>query len=209
MKILNIFIKNFPPLKYIGLKNINIISCLCLGFMCIYYLIIDRSEFALTIFPFTVLLDLLGATIFITESQDTSLSKHLGSISNSFNFCFIPVFLYLITINNMSLIMLLSLVIYVLSGFWRLAYYSVHSNVVKKENNMYFVGMTTPESAIYIYFYLIVYKYLIPFNNSILVILLLGHSLSMVSSINIKKFSLRTGLVMILSFFSIFIIWMK
>lgn len=132
----------FPALKYFGPANAATSLVIVIGFLSAVLLAAHYQRSALTLLAITVVLDRLDGLLARRFNDVTPLGEQLDSLADATSFCFLPAFAaYLMGFNSVIAMVLLSL--YVLSGLWRLAYFNL-THLQKSETGAeYFLGIPT------------------------------------------------------------------
>ncbi len=188
--------KIFPVLEYFNVPNCITSASLISGILTIVFLITGYYKVALTIYPLAIFTDFLDGIFARMLKQESPIGKELDSLSDSVNFCVLPVIISLKLIDLKHVILVPILLLYLISGFLRLSYFSLNG-IDETIDNRYFIGLNTLDSSFTLYFLISIYLY----TNSVIILysfipFFLIYSLLMISTIKFRKygvFSLTIG----------------
>ncbi|SDH65786.1 CDP-alcohol phosphatidyltransferase family protein [Desulfosporosinus hippei] len=137
--------RKFVYLKYLNIPN-TITGCsLVIGFITLTLIFQQELKLALTLYAFTILLDRLDGIAARKFGMESDFGKELDSLADFFNFCIVPALIaYFLGLN--SVLSVLILIAYILSGVSRLAHFNLEG-MEEIEGKKYFSGIPTTLAA--------------------------------------------------------------
>ncbi|AFQ44319.1 CDP-alcohol phosphatidyltransferase family protein [Desulfosporosinus meridiei] len=137
--------RKFVYLKYLNIPN-TITGCsLAIGFISLTLIFQQELKLALTLYAFTLLLDRLDGIAARKFGMESDFGKELDSLADFFNFCIVPAIIsYFLGVN--SVLSVLILIAYILSGVSRLAHFNLEG-MEEIEGKKYFSGIPTTLAA--------------------------------------------------------------
>ncbi|EGW41499.1 CDP-alcohol phosphatidyltransferase family protein [Desulfosporosinus sp. OT] len=137
--------KKFVYLKYLNIPNAMTGCSLAIGFITLTLIFKQELKIALTLYAFTLLLDRLDGIAARKFGMETDFGKELDSLADFFNFCIVPVIIaYFMGLN--SVVSVLILIAYILSGVSRLAHFNL-DGMEEINGQKFFSGIPTTLAA--------------------------------------------------------------
>lgn len=137
--------KVFPVLKYLNVPNAITSVSICIGIISLILFAYGNYKPAILLFGSTLFFDGIDGRIARKLKQETDFGAELDSLSDTVNFLVVPALIaYFIGFN--SLIAICVLLLYVLSGVWRLANFNI-SGLIAVGNKNCFTGICTTQAG--------------------------------------------------------------
>lgn len=138
----------FPPLVYLNVPNAMTSLAVALGLVCLVLLAHGYQKLPAALFLVILILDFADGAVARRLNQSTPIGLQLDSLSDLLNFCMLPVLVGWM-MGMRSIPSLLALVLFLLAGVWRLAYYNIHGLEGEGEGRPTFTGLPTTYAACY------------------------------------------------------------
>jgi CDP-diacylglycerol--serine O-phosphatidyltransferase len=133
--------KWFPPLKHVNLPNLMSTSAVVAGFIALALTMGGKLRLALVAYPLALIIDNFDGMVARKLKLTSEFGGHLDTVADGFNFCFIPAAMaYSLGFSSASAVAVL--ILYLVAGVWRLAYYSM-IGTQSSGTESYFIGFTT------------------------------------------------------------------
>jgi len=147
--------KYFPVLKYVNAPNIITSISICLGIITFILFKQENYKIGIVLYALILLFDRIDGIIARKFNAETDFGAELDSFSDANNFCVIPALIaYYMGFNNAIAVCIL--LIYALSGIWRLANFNING-LIKVGDKSYFLGLCTTHSASLFFLSIIIY----------------------------------------------------
>lgn len=137
--------EKFVYLKYLNIPNSMTGCSLAIGFITLTLIFKHELKIALTLYVLTLLLDRLDGIVARKFGMESDFGKQLDSLADFFNFCIVPaVIAYFLGLN--SVLSVLILIAYILSGVSRLAHFNL-DGMEEIDGKKFFLGIPTTLAA--------------------------------------------------------------
>jgi CDP-diacylglycerol--serine O-phosphatidyltransferase len=137
--------KYFPVLKYINAPNAITSVSMCVGIISFIMFTLGNYKPGILLYAFTLFFDGIDGIIARRLKRETDFGAELDSFSDAVNFSVIPALIaYSMGFNNPIAICVLLL--YVISGIWRLAVFNLNGLIAVGNKNC-FTGLCTTQAA--------------------------------------------------------------
>ncbi|WP_036604997.1 CDP-alcohol phosphatidyltransferase family protein [Paenibacillus assamensis] len=206
MKIRNYF----PAMQFSNVPNLLTTLSVMTGFISIAFLLNDKLNWAFTSYAITILLDRLDGVVARRFGQSSSFGQQLDSLADVINFCLYPPLYVGLFYGFTTLWMLPFLLLYLMAGVWRLAYFNI-SGMQQVDRGAYFKGIPTTVCASWflITFALLhISKINLDIQRMLLCLFFLLTAIFMVSAIPYPKNGFATKLLYVLVPGSVLFVWL-
>ena len=197
----------FIYLKYVNIPNALTGSALALGFITFILTLNQQIKIALTLYALIILLDRLDGFAARKFRMESDFGKELDSLSDFFNFCILPsIMAYLIGFN--SILSVVVLIIYIISGVSRLAHFNLNG-MEEIDGKKYFSGVPTTIAASWFLITLSLLQTVIKFDfHYILFLFFTAFAVLMVFPLNCNKNGFFVKSLYLLIPLAVIILWM-
>jgi CDP-diacylglycerol--serine O-phosphatidyltransferase len=196
----------FIYFKYVNIPNVLTGSAIALGFITFILTINQEIEIALTLYALIILLDRLDGFAARKFGMESDFGKELDSLSDFFNFCILPsIMAYLIGFD--SILSVVVLIIYFISGVSRLAHFNLNG-MNEIDGKKYFSGVPTTIAGSWFLITVSLLQVVIKFDfHYILLLFFTVFSILMVSPLNCNKNGLFVKSLYLLIPAALIILW--
>ncbi|MCR8844555.1 CDP-alcohol phosphatidyltransferase family protein [Paenibacillus sp. SC116] len=200
----------FPAMQFWNVPNLLTTLSVMTGFISIVLLFNDKLTGAFTSYAITILLDRLDGVVARRFEQSSTFGQQLDSLADVINFCLYPPLYVGLFYGFTTLWMLPFLLLFLMAGIWRLAYFNI-SGMQQVDQNVYFKGIPTTVCASWflITFALLhISKLNLDIKLIILCLFFLLTAIFMVSAIPYPKNGFATKLLYVLVPGSVILVWL-
>jgi CDP-diacylglycerol--serine O-phosphatidyltransferase len=138
----------FPPLQYLNIPNTVTSLAIIIGLICLVLIANGFTRLPVILFVLLFILDFSDGVIARRFKQITPIGKEMDSLADAINFCVLPA-VFSWALGMRSIIEIVILCAYVLSGIWRLAFYNVHGLSGEDNEDPTFAGLPSTYAAAY------------------------------------------------------------
>ncbi|TVX89674.1 CDP-alcohol phosphatidyltransferase family protein [Paenibacillus agilis] len=199
----------FPAMQFWNAPNLLTTWSVVAGFVSIILLLHDKLSWSFTSYAITILLDRLDGVVARRFRQSSTFGEQLDSLADVINFCLYPPLYVGIFYGFTTLWMLPFLLVYLMAGIWRLAYFNI-SGMQQVDKSVYFKGVPTTVCAswfLIIFALLHVSKMNLDLQLMLLCLFFLLTAIFMVSAIPYPKNGFVTKLLYMLVPGSVLLVW--
>ncbi|HHW47614.1 MAG TPA: CDP-alcohol phosphatidyltransferase [Clostridiaceae bacterium] len=137
--------KYFPVLKYVNIPTIITSLSICAGVVSFILFTHGIYNFGILAYGFALFFDGIDGKIARKLKKETDFGAECDSLSDAINFTVIPALIAYFT-GFKGPIAVCVLLIYVISGIWRLANFNI-SGLIQVEGKSYFTGICTTQAG--------------------------------------------------------------
>jgi len=198
--------KKFLYLKYMNIPNVLTESSVAIGFITLILMLNHEFKIAMSLYSLTILLDRIDGLAARKFRMESAFGKELDSLADFFNFCILPsIIAYLMGFN--SILSVIILIIYILSGVSRLAHFNL-TGMNEISGKQYFSGLPTTVSASWFLIVVSLNKIIIKLDfYFVLLSFFVVFSILMVSPLKFNKNGLIIKVLYILIPVAVIILW--
>ncbi len=137
--------KFFPVLKYVNIPNLITSLSLCLGIITFLLFTQKNYKFGIVLYMLTLLLDGVDGYAARRFHAETDFGAEIDNLADAINFTVIPALIaYFMGFDNAVAVLILLL--YIISGVWRLVNYSL-AGLTMVGSRSYFTGLCTTHAG--------------------------------------------------------------